>query len=478
MFIIIVFFIFTHKADANIVINEVQISPTEYRFIELYNNGSSSVDLTGWYIQRKTSTGTTYGSLVSKTYFEGKSITSNNFLVISKTAIEEADILYDGLTLTESNSLQIKNSNGDVVDKLGWGDSTDCGNICVVSPVEGKSIQRISDGSFIVSTHTPGTINTESFDSKDESNNNEADDSSSSASSGSNASSSNKEEEVEIFKITTKILSPKMVTAGVPFIIGHQTSGVRKENIILGRFVWNLGDGMSMDYSLSPDFEYIYQYPGDYVVTLSFYDSVFDIVPDATDKMIIKVIPSGLSISSVGTPLDSFIEIENNSNYEISLNDFTIKGVAHSFTIPRGMIVLPNKKLKLSPKITGFDYGDLSSVSIVDSMGQIFASYPKKNIPIYRYTATPSIVKSYSKSIAPVEDTMTEDSNVINLNELGANVGASNSSVILNRNFYIYLGLFIVITIGLVSVFLIRRKDQYKDYIERELTARDMTIIE
>jgi len=63
-------------ARAGVIINEVQLSPTEERFIELYNPGGSSVELTGWYIQRKTETGSAFGSLVSKTYFENKAIIS------------------------------------------------------------------------------------------------------------------------------------------------------------------------------------------------------------------------------------------------------------------------------------------------------------------------------------------------------------------------------------------------------------------
>ena len=39
----------TSLIESAVLINEVQIKPTEDRFIELYNSGSSEVDLTGWY---------------------------------------------------------------------------------------------------------------------------------------------------------------------------------------------------------------------------------------------------------------------------------------------------------------------------------------------------------------------------------------------------------------------------------------------
>ena len=75
------FFSFVNITQASVVINEIQISPTEGRFIELYNNGDSYVDLTNWYIQRKTASGA-FGSLVTKTNFENKSIGPNSFFLI------------------------------------------------------------------------------------------------------------------------------------------------------------------------------------------------------------------------------------------------------------------------------------------------------------------------------------------------------------------------------------------------------------
>src|SRR3989344_2102155 len=114
-------------AKASVVISEIKISPIEDRFIKLYNDGSAAVDLTNWYIQRKTQTGTSFGSLVSKTYFENKQIGANGYFLISRSPSEESDIVQGGLTLTESNAIQIKNSAGIVVDKVCWGDIDECG---------------------------------------------------------------------------------------------------------------------------------------------------------------------------------------------------------------------------------------------------------------------------------------------------------------------------------------------------------------
>jgi hypothetical protein len=124
----------------NILISEVQISPINQRFIELYNPNDFDIDLTGYYIQRKTKTGD-FTSLVSKTNFEGKIIKAKSYFLISKENLPNADIVIN-LTLTDANTIQLKNNKGDIVDKVGWGDASDCETNCAPTPQVNQSIQR------------------------------------------------------------------------------------------------------------------------------------------------------------------------------------------------------------------------------------------------------------------------------------------------------------------------------------------------
>ena len=75
-----------------LIISEVQISPNEERFIEIYNPNAQDVVLTDWYIQRKTETGDSFTSLVTSTNFEGKIILANSHFLISENS-QEADIV-------------------------------------------------------------------------------------------------------------------------------------------------------------------------------------------------------------------------------------------------------------------------------------------------------------------------------------------------------------------------------------------------
>ncbi len=155
-FILALLFLFLgfRVVQAQVVINEVELNPTGARFIELYNEGNQTVDLSGWYLQRKTENQTDFGSLVSKTNFKGKVIGPNGYFLISRGAMQNADIVQGALTLTESNTIQLKNSKGMVIDKISWGDAS----TNIPNPPDGESIQKMTSG-WIVASPTPRAPN-------------------------------------------------------------------------------------------------------------------------------------------------------------------------------------------------------------------------------------------------------------------------------------------------------------------------------
>ncbi len=156
--------------EIKILISEVQISPIKERFIELYNPNSQDVDLSGWYVQRKTESASSWNSFVSSTRFRGKIIKArSHFLVASFT--EKADIFLK-ITLTENNSLVLKNSKRKIIDLVGWGEkSQEFEESPAPNPDTQKSIQRKSDqktggykdgnnnaSDFIMAAPTPGSF--------------------------------------------------------------------------------------------------------------------------------------------------------------------------------------------------------------------------------------------------------------------------------------------------------------------------------
>jgi len=130
--------------EDKILIAEVQISPISERFIELYNPNNEEIDLSGWYIQRKTETGKSYYSLVSSPNFEGKTIKGLDYFLIAKTTApfaDKADILLD-FTLTSGNTILLKNPNRSIIDMLGWGYAQEFEGFAALEPDSNQSIGR------------------------------------------------------------------------------------------------------------------------------------------------------------------------------------------------------------------------------------------------------------------------------------------------------------------------------------------------
>jgi hypothetical protein len=145
--------------------------------------------------------------------------------------------------------------------------------------------------------------------------------------------------------------------------------------------------------------------------------------------------------------------------------------------MPEGMIILPNKKIKISSKITGFNFDDLSSISILDSSGQVFSFYPKTNIPNLKYSSNRNFEGGIIKSDITKNNLEEQKSDVINLNNMGANVASSNN-LELNKGLYPWFGLVTILILGGFSIIFIRRKNDYSDYMEKDIRAEDMIIIE
>ena len=250
-------------ARAEVVINEIELSPTAERFLELYNESDVAVDLTDWYMQRKTANGSSFDSLVSSTNFKGKTIDAHGYFVISKNPLNNSNIVFNSLTLTESNAIQLKNLNGDVVDKVGWGSSLDCAGLCPPNPSEGQSIQRTESGSWVVATPTPGVENEATNISSAEIS------SSGSAVISTGAVAETKSKTIEEQKIKVQIIAKPVALVGLPVTFEGITTGISGEKINYGKYFWNFGDGDSKEVSINgmgslQKFTHTYFYSGDF----------------------------------------------------------------------------------------------------------------------------------------------------------------------------------------------------------------------
>ncbi|MCM2339374.1 MAG: lamin tail domain-containing protein [Burkholderiales bacterium] len=372
--LVFILFLICKEVEAKVVLNEVKLYPTEDRFIELYNQDDVDVDLTGFYIQRKTQTGTSFNSLVSNTYFENKKINAKSYFLISRNLINGSDIILSNLTITESNTIQIKNDQGEIVDKFCFGEATDCGGVSVANPIEGQSVGLGENGMAVFALATPRAKNYVSTVSVENA-------ATSNSSTYVNQTISDvKNKIIDIPKIETHILSKNFAFAGIPILFNSRTTGYLGEELTQGKYFWNFGDGDSKEINANnmAKFSHIFSHEGEYVVSLEYYKNFYSENPDALDKITIKVVLPEIIVSRVGDVKDFYIEIFNNTNYEIDLSGFVLSGNLKNFTFPKNTILSSKKKIILSSQITGFSFTDGDNLKLLDMQWKTIYTFSPK----------------------------------------------------------------------------------------------------
>src|SRR3989344_663068 len=428
-------FLFVSRlAYAEVVINEIQLNPTEERFIELYNSNSSSVDLTGWYIQRKTQTGSSFNSLVSKTYFENKTIGVNGYFLISKDTLG-----LNTFTLTESNTIQLKNLNQEVMDKSGWGDGE---SSVVDNPPDGKSIQRVNN-EWVIASPTPGTSNSSS--SVNDSSNTESNTNDDNFS----TQDTTETESVKTTTIKAKILTDAIVFAGQPFEIENNVFGYSNENIVLGRAYWNFGDGGSFEQINNFEkFYHIYYYPGEYVLFLEYYSNNTSRTPETTSKMIIKVLPTTVTISKVGSIKDFFIELSNNASSDIDISNWILRANEKTFMFPKNSVIMSKKQMIISDKISGFSFGDKYNLKLFSSTGEL----------VFSYSSSIKSVKTLAQNSIPLKTPITESVEARSVGDLEAAVVKSDVGT--EDNLIYGISLFAFLGISASAAYFVRTRNR------------------
>jgi hypothetical protein len=141
---------------AGVVINEVQVQTTSpsQQFVELFNPGSSSVDISGWTLKHDTSSRST-SAVVLATVPASTSLPAGGFYLFGNTAYAGAGTVNQRFTTALSatqDSVAIVNSSGTTVDGVGWGSSVryfaeGCNApIAPATAAPGESIVRLPDG--------------------------------------------------------------------------------------------------------------------------------------------------------------------------------------------------------------------------------------------------------------------------------------------------------------------------------------------
>jgi len=474
-------------AHAGLEINEIMYAPengSNYEWVEIFNNSSKSVDLNShrfFHGENSSPISLKVGNSAilepSKYAIIARSMSDYSWLNTSSPIFSSTSLSLSDDSSKYNTYIAISDADKNILDDITY-DTSKGG-----SKISKTSLSKIN-GDWQGSKPTPGERNIEEVESSTEESESSNDSNSNNISNSvSSDNSTVLKYKPEVYKITTKIISPKVVTATLPFLISSLTTTNKKETLAVGKYVWNFGDGTSAEMQSQKEFEHIYNYPGEYVMSLSFFDNHFNKLPDATSRLIIKVISPDIIISSVGQDLDSFVEFENKADSEIDISGFIIKGVSHNFVIPNGTIILSNHKLIFSAKTTGFNHYDISLITVTNSAGEFIAKYPIIKEPLVSKNkisnSISSFVSKFSSDDKIDDNSDISSSSVINLNDLAASAGNIRTPEV-SKLAYSLLGLVGIIIIGGAVVYITRKKTiaEVPDYLEKEISAEDIKIIE
>lgn len=467
----IIFYVSANIAFAGVIINEVEISPVDSRFIELYNTENIEVDLTGYYLQRKTATGSSFSSLVSSTNFENKKIKGNGYFLISRGGVTGSDLVISNITLTESNIIQLKNSEGNVIDKICWGEVADCDLLKVDNPPEGKSIQRQNN---ILIIGDPNAKNSSSNTSDTNTNTNPESIPNNTPSASSGIDSLNSSSSVLSIKPSLKIVNKNFGFVGIPLEFEARLEGVESQNMY-AKYIWNFGDGDSMEVDGfdNKKFSHTYYYPGDYLVNIEYFTNSYQANPDYVSKINLKIVPTTVVISSVGTESDFFIELKNNSSLDIDISNWVLLGNNKIFTLPKSTNLLSMKKIILPPRVTNFNHGDKNFLELLDKNGTLIFSY--KNIlnqPKITTAKTPRKITSLNTENISLSERIGEtfvseneftDINFENEDLSSAVILSDDKNGEKNNLIYIFLFIILIIFATLTVYFLRRNRKEVED---------------
>ena len=374
-------------ADGGIIINEIMYDSdgSDIDWVEVYNSGTTDVDLTTLklLISNSTSNHGINNSSGSSVLHPG-----DYGVIVASADISAFNTKWSTVGNIFTASFSLPNDTATV--QINAGDKTQPISSVTYASTQGASGDgnslQLLDGSWVVATPTPGAENEASVQAPpppsggsglvadtDTSSESDANTNSTSAPSA----TSTKAAAIQAPLLKTKIVAKTVAFTGVPISFQASTTGNDLSRTMYEKYFWNFGDGDSKEEALdnAQKFTHTYFYPGQYNVSLEYFQYTYEDTPDAIDKITIQVVPANFTISSVGDEKDFFVEISNNSGFEADLSGWMLEGNNKTFFFPQNTIISVNQKIIISPKVSGFSIADKNNLKLANPEGDIIFDY-------------------------------------------------------------------------------------------------------
>lgn len=346
--------------NASVIISEIAWMGTANsandEWLELYNNGSNDVDLTGWVLKADDDTPliNLSGAIPAGGYFLLERTDDNTVPNVT------ADLIYTGALENSDEILILKNASGSEVDRVdasgGWpaGDNST------------KETMQRAGSVWITALATPGA---ESVGSESSGNDSEG------ISSPPPTNPPSAPAETSLGSVTPTINSENQLTAdagfdmtiiaGAPQKFEGKAFGFKGEPLDSGaEFSWSFGDGGSAKSRIAYHF---YSYPGKYRLVFAVVSGRYA----ASDYITVTAISPLVSITEVKSGNEGFIKLLNDSAVDIDLSGWIIDNSADSFYIPASTIILAKSHLIIPKEISNIIFPQSGTARLLFSNAKV-----------------------------------------------------------------------------------------------------------
>lgn len=439
---------------ANVVINEIAWmgidgANGQYgEWIEFYNLSDQEINLAGWKLYRKG------GLLESDRIFTlTKSIQPNGYLIIERTTSSIPDPLpnindeigaFGGGNLANlpgGEFLVLKDNNENIIQSLDFSNGWSAGN----NTAPKQTMQKTSAGNWITAQATPRAKNQETGTANQSSSND----------SQSQNSQAQIVESDQSKQIKVEAGEDKIVFVGQKNLFQGKVFGLNNEEIKNARFLWNFGDGAINEGS---PISHIYRYFGEYIVILNASSGIYA----NNDQLRVKVSASPIKITGLKPGENGFVEISNQSNYEIDISGFSFSDGKKYFYFPENSIIPAGSRTFVSGNISGINFASPSSAKFYYPDGSLIQEFKYESERI----ADKNIIAESPKISAPIVKNIEIKNITKNKEEdiLASSATIQNENKEKQRSIYFWIAIVFGIASfsGIISFFFIKSGENDK----------------
>ena len=355
-----------HHVHAQVVINEVMYDPPgsdgTQEWIELFNAGSSQVDLTKWTFNDGSNTTKHVFNVPPKNGGIGPiAIQPGGYVIVADDAatFEAAypsvpNVIDSTMSMPDPNAgvattLTLYDDQKTAVDTLSYTGGTNADN-------KGDSVQRVSPAGpdSIVAAPTPGGANATVADTTSSSSS--SDTSSDATSSDDTDTSQTSQTSQDTSAQTSSYVPPpapsvfvdagddREVIVGADIEFDARAYDKDQNPVTLVRFLWNFGDGSTGD---GESVLHHFAYPGRYAVVVD----VAENKQAVSDEIIVTAEPAKLFFEVLS---DGSVAIHNLAGRDLDLSDWIVKQQGAQLMLPPHSLILAGQTMRIPQPTLGF----------------------------------------------------------------------------------------------------------------------------